>query len=547
MQRWKSMGRIHRRWPLYGALISMLGLIACGADFAFDSDDPSMRPPPAQEDVAGSPDADSDVGMGAEPPGEDREEEERVVLVSPAATENFLFLANRTRGTLVRAQLAGARVRVASSPVGPDPSMVVAWPGRDGALTINAGDGSVSRVRVDGDTAVVDRHRPASGINRWTVDPAGRWAVAWWDGAALEGGRSGAVSEVYLYDLEREELKPWQISTGAWVRAVHFPEETRALVVVTEDGVSTRPLDALTGDAFLPPVGLLLEDESPNDFAIRDALLLSDGETLVVRHQLRPALRVLHAGTGEVRDVEFDVPVTDLAALEGEGSVLVTLRESGELVVLDLFDDAAMPVTLDLGESLGRTLVAADTGRTLSFTTLGEVMETTRVALTDLSTGTVRIVDVRKGVLAGALSPDGRSAILLHRRIALPVQAGLPEQELLARLPAWSIVDMEEGTTKLVATTWDPALVTFDTLGAWAMVLATDGQPGRNELSLLNLETLATRTRSFPLEPGFIGFLPGRSIGFVSEEHPLGRLTFLDLDRDETREVTGFELNAFTE
>lgn len=480
-------------------------------------------------------------------PDEEPTEDERIVLTSPAATANYLFLANRTRGTLVRARIAGIRISVESSVVGPAPSEVVAWPGRDGALTINAGDDSVSRLLVTGDSAKVDRSWPASPVNRWSVAPDGKYAVAWWDGQPLESGRTGAVSEVYLYDLQHDYFRGWQLSTGSWVRSIVFPEDGERLIIISEDGVSFTDLSAISNDTFLPPTGMLAQGESARDFQVREAMLLDDGDTIVVRHTSRDAVRVLSLSTMERSDIEFDAPVTDLAALPGGTDIAVTLREAAALVIVDAADPQAGQTRLELGEELGRTLVTSSGERAISFTTVGEVMEATKIALTDLSTGEVQIVDVRKGVSAGALSPDGRFAILLHRRVDLPVQAGLPEQELLARLAAWSLVDLSTGTTKLVATDYDPTLVSFDDLGEWAMVLSTLGLPGLNELSILDLQTLATSSRTFPLEPSFIGFLPGRSIAFIAEEHPLGKLTFIDLPNDDTREITGFELNAYNE
>jgi hypothetical protein len=38
------------------------------------------------------------------------------------------------------------------------------------------------------------------------------------------------------------------------------------------------------------------------------------------------------------------------------------------------------------------------------------------------------------------------------------------------------------------------------------------------------------------------GVVPGAGKAFVAQEHPEGRITFIDLAEGEEREITGFEL-----
>jgi hypothetical protein len=62
-------------------------------------------------------------------------------------------------------------------------------------------------------------------------------------------------------------------------------------------------------------------------------------------------------------------------------------------------------------------------------------------------------------------------------------------------------------------------------------------------IGLANLEQNFVPLASAPL-PGATGIVPDVKVGFVAQQHPEGRITFINLDTGVTQTLTGFEIAA---
>jgi hypothetical protein len=51
-------------------------------------------------------------------------------------------------------------------------------------------------------------------------------------------------------------------------------------------------------------------------------------------------------------------------------------------------------------------------------------------------------------------------------------------------------------------------------------------------------------TKALGSPPDAVGILPTAAQAFVAQRHPLGRVSFVALDSDAMRTVTGFDLNS---
>ncbi|MEC8423756.1 MAG: hypothetical protein VX000_08265, partial [Myxococcota bacterium] len=174
-------------------------------------------------DTSGSDGAWSDGGSdgGGGEPGEswdtgdyddgyDREEEQAVEPLRPAASEDHLFIANPDRATLTRITVDG--LGVVTTPVGRDPSVVRVTPDGRRVLVLNRGDDTVSLV--DAQT-LETRHLPLRPrMNRLEVSPDGRWSISWhdvaYDAAAPERDHGGTASynEISLIDIDQGSHVP---------------------------------------------------------------------------------------------------------------------------------------------------------------------------------------------------------------------------------------------------------------------------------------------------------------------------------------------------
>jgi hypothetical protein len=64
------------------------------------------------------------------------------------------------------------------------------------------------------------------------------------------------------------------------------------------------------------------------------------------------------------------------------------------------------------------------------------------------------------------------------------------------------------------------------------------------DLLVANLETFATSTTRLAGVPEGLGVVSSERQVFISQRHPQGRMTFIDVDDESRQTVTGYQLNA---
>jgi len=201
---------------------------------------------------------------------------------------------------------------------------------------------------------------------------------------------------------------------------------------------------------------------------------------------------------------------------------------------------------VDLGGALvGSIEVDEAHGRGLLFT---HAFYEERLTSVDLASPahTVTTLPLEKGVRQVAIAPDGKTALVLHTRLdGDPTQAGSVD-ELVDRSFGYSLVDLTTGFAKVSLTPVDPGGFAFAPDGATAY-LGLDGGDGENavrRLQIMDLRTFVVRNLALGSPPEIVGVLPGAGQAFVSQRHPLGRVTFVSFDGATTHTVTGFELGS---
>ena len=77
-------------------------------------------------------------------------------------------------------------------------------------------------------------------------------------------------------------------------------------------------------------------------------------------------------------------------------------------------------------------------------------------------------------------------------------------------------------------------------------LLLNDKEEDVRQLEVINLSSFRTESIRLGSPPDHIGFIPndGNPRIYISQEHPVGRMTFIDETSDEIKTVTGFELNS---
>lgn len=220
-------------------------------------------------------------------------------------------------------------------------------------------------------------------------------------------------------------------------------------------------------------------------------------------------------------------------------------QPTGSLAVLlpvaTIFEPPHDFVTVALDEVFGSVDLGANDGQTALLYSNG--IPSTHLTLLGLGQGANakhRTVDLKLPVFSALSSPDGAHAIALLKPpegsrqpgafAVVPVARDLPAKiqgTLAVTVPA----DLSKAS----------AMVAID--DERALVTVTDGI-GVSVAYLVSMPELTVDI--FPLDsvplPQASGLVPEANQAFVAQQHPDGRITFIDLDSRELHTLTGFEL-----
>jgi hypothetical protein len=153
---------------------------------------------------------------------------------------------------------------------------------------------------------------------------------------------------------------------------------------------------------------------------------------------------------------------------------------------------------------------------------------------------------MQKSVRAIGLDPTGQKALVLHARAPGDPDDAATFEEYIDRSWGYSVVDLATGFPKLQLTPVDPGAFAFvpDAPRAYLCLDGGDAEGAIAQVQEIELDTGVVRTRQLGSPPDAVGVLPDQDVVFVSQRHPLGRITFVDVASGGARTLTGFDLNS---
>jgi len=170
-------------------------------------------------------------------------------------------------------------------------------------------------------------------------------------------------------------------------------------------------------------------------------------------------------------------------------------------------------------------------------------------ARVDLPSGTVTRFMLEKWVDEIDLSPDGVSAVIIHRPNPSSIATD-PYERAVDADQGYSVFDVATGYSQLKRTAKAlPGPFAFSPVGGYLGVALRDETALRYSLDAVNLSSLVANTIQLASKPLFMGSVP-QATGFspnrifVSQAHPAGRISVVNLDSLQIRTATGFTLNA---
>lgn len=502
-----------------------------GGDRAYDDDDDGYVYD--DDDQAGDDDVGDDDAAGAdeEPPPEN---EDDVFTSEPRGTDVYVFIPNPGRDTV--SKIHAFERTIETIEVGDEPVQVVVSADFNRAITFNAGSDSVSIIDVVG--GGVEEIDVREDFNFIQMSPDGRWVVAWFNAKVedatfdVEGVRS--FTEVSFVDTWNLQVESY--SVGFNPTDIQFSADSRRAVLISDTFLTVADLSS-------EPIALELLDLGADPVdppTVGEVEVTPAGRYAFVRYLERDAIQVVDLDNGDLGELDGGLSPSDMDLTPGGEQVIVVARASSELRIFDTADPfTATPTILatPATSTLGSLVLSPDGERGLLFS--NAVLED-RVTFWDRTTDTLVERALVKPVESVAVSPDGESALIIHTLDDVP-----DADDVFTHRHAITVVDLNTWLSNPVALQGKPRRWINSDDGQYALFLMDNNR----NVGVVDYRTRLVDDVLVPSQPVHVGVMPiegGPPVptGWVSQDHELGRISFLELDDLAVQTVTGFELNS---
>jgi hypothetical protein len=573
-------------------------LAACGdagSDAGFEGDTGGVSGLGSGEDGnGGDTGGPLDETGGAPPPEMEDEGDFRV----PRASGRFVYSASETTDSVAVIDSVTLAIDVVG--VGRGPTVVAPLTADGVVAVLDQAGNDVAILRTDDQGRTTVEIVPTSpGANNLAVSPDGALLYVYHDVDGPEQLGAGSDQELTVLDVAAGQA--YEMTVGAHPRDVIFDATGSIAYVVTDDGVNVVPTAELSmiGKPDLIPV----VDDPGIDPSTLEIQVAADQGTALARIAGDTRLFATDLASGEQFTFELPAPSTDLdVAADGSFAIVTLPSTSGSrFVELSLpVSPGDEPVVHDVaGEYVGLAHLSPDGQTMLLYTTVNPFMmeaplepwlanpldpfaggsgssgssgtggsSSTGGSTGDASTGDAstggddgpgdvpsdqdprqRVTIARRGggswaeritlfvdhpVVSVGMAPDGANAMLLHDS----------DPELPATPWSYTLLDLiaQFPVKKLQVVEAQPGPVVFTPDGDRAVVLLRDDATSIRRVDLVDLRSFIVDALGLGSPPEGAGYVDATEKIFVSQEHPTGRITFLDRDGN-VETVTGYRLN----
>ncbi|MCO4763733.1 MAG: hypothetical protein KC502_19630 [Myxococcales bacterium] len=490
----------------------------------------------------------SDAGGGTTKPDLPPEVEKEVDFGAPEGSPNFVFVPVKGADEVVK--VSGKTLKVTLVEVGDRPTVIKVVPGQDKVVVLNSGSDDVSVLT---STETTDDVRSESVLphgNALSLDPTGNWAAVFYDHArAKPGDPVGSFQAISLVRVGAGQTGSMEVSVGFRPKAVHFTTGAKQALVVTDDGISIIELATVKDGDVIPAVPVSADPfAKPKE---REVQTTPDGTWAVVRQSDLKGLVAVHLPTKKLVGIPMTSVPTDLDLSPDGSQVLAVLRDSSEVALVGLPKQATNSLAGKLISvkplTAGLARITSDGKKALLYTSVGGIEQ---VATLDMATAKVQPKALRKTVDYVFLPKGGHTAVLVHKPAKGPMYDLDETEAFVDNSYGYTLFDLNTGFTKLVLTPVPPLeIVTSKGPGtegvpAKAWLLLPDPQGLSHEVQEAALSNLLTTSHPLGSKPQHARYLHGAGVLAVTQQHPSGRITFIDTDKGTAKTVTGYELNG---
>ena len=539
-------------------------------------------------DSASGGDGTSDGGFGTDGDIPPPEEEEEADFRVPRASGRFVYSASELTDSVAVIDSTTLSIDVVG--VGRGPTVVAPLaangPQVGSVAVLDQGSDDVALLSTDanGNTTVqiVDA---TPGANNLVVSPDGRFLMVHVDVDGPEEIGPGSDQEITVLDVTTGAVYP--MTVGAHPREIAFSSDSSRAFVVTADGVNVVDFSVI--EMIGKPDIVPAYTDPGIDPEILEVQVAADLAIALARVEGRRTLVATDLLTREQQVFELDAVPTDLdIAADGSFAVLTVPRADGsQIVELPLpLGTGALRTQVVSQEYVGLASLSPDGDTLLLYTTQNpfeggnppdDPPETTGP---DGSTGGDTDTDstgggasttgsepepnpdavppnrdprlratiarrdgqgwdtsitlfVDRPIKSVGIAPDGANGMLLHQ----PTEDSVPY--------AYTLLDLakEFPVKKLQTVEAAPEPILFTPDGSRAVVLLRDDARGVQRVDQVDLRTFIVEGLTLGSPPEGTGYVDATDKIFVSQDHPTGRITFID-DVGGVETVTGYRLNG---
>jgi YVTN family beta-propeller protein len=508
----------------------------------------------------------------------------------PHAGARFVYVANTDHNTI--AVIDAKTLAIQTVDAGTQPRFLQTFGAADAAIVLNVGSSDATIVRTDATGASkVGRVPVQRGSNAIAVAPDGRHAVVYFNESfAVQNSVPGSFQDVTVVKLDDAGDAATGMTIGYRASRVFFSSDGKKAFVVTEDGVSILDFDGIdkNGDGIADTVSL----GSQGIGKTPDVSVTPDGRYALAREQTGSALRLVDLTDGRIRRLDLatlpgaalDIPdagtpdsvadsgatnpdagdaaapavpntppvsplgatVTDLDLAPSGDYAMAVLRERSLVVRIPIpaaFDQPSLATVTRIPDELIGSVTITPLGKyALLYTTVDPTNE--RMTILPLS-GAAKpaSIQLKKAIASIAVSPDETSALVVHQKLpGDPNAPGLDQEAQVDRQDGYSVVALDRQFSKLQLTLapLGPSTIVPDSSNLF-ILFNTLGVREVQRVDLRSLRVFPTELGSPPIS---VGAVPTTNRVFVGQDHPDGRISFIDWTTGAVQSVTGFELNS---
>jgi hypothetical protein len=494
------------------------------------------------------------------------EMEVEIDFEQPQASERFVYAANPDTGTVAIIDATSQAIQTVET--GDRPTFLRTLAGTDDAIVLNIGSDDATILRSPATGAKLTHVDVVHGANAIAVAPDGKHAVVYFDtvSGSTAAPTGSVLQDVTVIRLNAGEDDAVGMTVGFRPRAVFFAADSSQAYVVTDDGISV--LDFATIEKQGTGIARLVSLGSDVDQKELDVSVTPDGKYALAREPGKSTIRLIELSDGSTQTLdlaqfgmppeatgdedagmppELVVDVSDLDLAPNGKFALAVLRDQSMVVQVPVpggFDDVkAVKKFVIKGETIGSVSISPQSDAALLYTTAVDIERITRLTLA--KGGEHKTIALRKTVKAVTIAPDGETALIIHKKAdGDPNQPGLDPDTQIDRSFGYSVLRIPTGDVKLQVTPVQPSAFTMVPDGSFLFLLLRDDDSAVREAQKVEAKSFLVQTIALGSPPLSVGSVPKSERVFVNQDHPDGRITFIDWTTNETRTVTGFELNS---